>query len=53
MEYGWNFSIFGLKMMMKSDLEKIFLKFLHVQAIFYFMNLPNRKKEFRSKVKIQ
>ena len=30
MEYGWNFSISGLKMMMKSGLEKIFLKFLHV-----------------------
>ena len=29
MEYGWNFSIFGLKMMMKSGLGKIFLKFLH------------------------
>ena len=30
MEYGWNFSISGLKMMMKSGLGKIFLKFLHV-----------------------
>ena len=29
MEYGWNFSISGLKMMMKSGLGKIFLKFLH------------------------
>ena len=49
MEYGWNLP--------KNDGEKgsriFFLKFLHVQAIFYFMNLPNRKKEFRSKVKIQ
>ena len=35
MEYGWHFSISGLKMMVKSDLEKIFLKFLHVKAIFY------------------
>ena len=35
MEYGWNFSISGLKMMVKSGLEKIFLKFLHVFAIFY------------------
>ena len=34
MEYGWNFSI-GTEMMVKSGLEKIFLKFLHVQAIFY------------------
>ena len=37
MEYGWNFSISGLKMMVKSGLEKIFLKFLHVQAIFYYI----------------
>ena len=34
MEYGWNFSIFGLKMMMKSGLGKIFLKFLHALTIF-------------------
>ena len=30
MEYGWNFSISGLKLMVKSGLEEIFLKFLHV-----------------------
>ena len=35
MEYGWNFSISGLKMMVKSGLEKIFLKFLHALTIFY------------------
>ena len=29
LSYGWNFSISGLKMMMKSGLGKIFLKFLH------------------------
>ena len=34
MEYGWNFSISGLKMLVESGLEKIFLKFLHVLAIF-------------------
>ena len=34
MEYGWNFSISGLKMMVKSGLEKIFLKFLHALTIF-------------------
>ena len=33
MEYGWNFSISGLKM--KSGLEEIFLKFLHSLVIFY------------------
>ena len=50
MEYGWNFSISGLKMMVKSGLEKIFLKFIHAPAIFYYMNLPHRKEEFWSKV---
>ena len=34
MEYGWNFGISGLKTMMKSGLERIFLKFLHVQSLF-------------------
>ena len=29
MEYGWDFRISGLKLMVKSGLEKIFLKFLH------------------------
>ena len=28
-------TIFGLKMMVKSGLEKIILKFLHVQAYFF------------------
>ena len=35
MEYRWNFSISGLKMLVKSGLEEIFLKFLHALAIFY------------------
>ena len=34
MEYVYKINIFGLKMMMKSGLEKIFLKFLHVQSLF-------------------
>ena len=38
MEYGWNFSISGLKMMVKSGLEKLFLKFPHAQDIFYYLN---------------
>ena len=53
MEYGWNFSISGLKMMVKSGLEKIFLKFLHALTIFYQMDLPHRMEEFWSKVQIQ
>ena len=35
MEYGWNFSMSGLKMMLKKGLEKIILKFLHALTIFY------------------
>ena len=34
MEYGRENNIFVLKMMMKSGLEKIILKFLHSQAVF-------------------
>ena len=34
MEYVSNINIFGLKMMMKSGLEKIFLKFLHAHGLF-------------------
>ena len=32
MEYVSKINIFGLKMMVKSGLEKIFLKFLHAQG---------------------
>ena len=35
MEFGGNFSISGLKMMVESGIEKIVLKFFHAQAIFY------------------
>ena len=33
MEYGPEINIFVLKMMMKSGLEKIILKFLYAQAV--------------------
>ena len=46
MEYGSNFSISGRKIMVKSGLERIFLKFFHEKAIFYLINLPQRKEEF-------
>ena len=36
----------GLKMMMKSGLEKIFLKFLYAQAIFFQFILLHRNEEF-------
>ena len=40
MEYGWNVSNSGLKMMMKSGLGKIFLKFLHaLTMLFLLLNL--------------
>ena len=45
-EYVTKNNIYGLKIMMKSGLEKIIWKFLHAQAIFYQMNLPRRKEEF-------
>ena len=35
MEYGPENIIFVLKMMMKSGLEKIIMKFLHARAIFF------------------
>ena len=39
-EYGWNFCISGLKMMMKSGLRKIVLKFLHaLTMLFLLLNL--------------
>jgi hypothetical protein len=34
MEYVYKINIFGQKMMMKSGLEKTFLKFLHEQSLF-------------------
>jgi len=42
MEYVSKITIFGLKMMVKSGLEKIFLKFLHAQAIFFQIILLHR-----------
>ena len=35
MEYVSKTNTFGLKMMVKSGLEKMFLKFLHAEAIFF------------------
>ena len=35
MDYVPKMDIFGLKLMVKSGLEKLFLKFLHAQAIFF------------------
>ena len=46
MEYVSKINIVGLKMMVKSGLEKNILTFLHAQAIFCLMNLPHRKEDF-------
>ena len=51
MEYGWNFSFSGLKIMVESGLEETFLKFFHALAIFYkwiyLIDRPaHRKVEF-------
>ena len=43
MEYGPETNIFILKMMMKSGLEKIVLKFLHAQFFFTSKNAPKGK----------
>ena len=53
MEYGWNFSISGQKMMVKSGLEEIFLKFLHAQAIFEKSDLLHKSEDFCTKWQIQ
>ena len=43
MEYGWNFSISGLKMVVKSGLEKIFLKFLHAITMSFITEFDFKK----------
>jgi hypothetical protein len=50
MEYGWNFSISGLKMMMKSGLGKTFLKFLLLNLYFWskFSNKNNMVSAWRN-----
>ena len=60
MEYGWNFSISGLKMKMKSGVGKIFLKFLHAGDYFHllhksaenhkFSNIFPRMERFQKKI---
>ena len=48
-EYGWNFSISGLKMMVKSGLEKIFLKFLHALTMSFLLLNFDQKYKFSNK----
>ena len=49
MEYGWNFSISSLKMMMKSGLGKIFLKFLHALTMSFLLLNSDQKYKFSNK----
>ena len=51
MEYGWNLSISGQKMTVKSGLEKIFLKFLHALTIFYKWIYLIERRSFGQKYK--
>ena len=48
MEYVCKISIFGLKMMMKSGLEKIFLKFLHAGDYFLLLHKSSRMEGFQN-----
>ena len=49
MVYGWNFSISGLKMMMKSGLGKIFLKFLHALTMSFLLLNSHQKYKISNK----
>ena len=46
-------SIFGLKMMVKSGLEKSILKFLHAQGLFFKFILLHINEDFFTKLQIQ
>ena len=48
-EYVWNFSISGLKMMVKSGLEKIFLKFLHALTMSFLLLNFDQEYKFSNK----
>jgi hypothetical protein len=48
----YSFTIFGLKMMVKSGVEKIFLKYLNAQAIFKQLFLLHGKEDFCTKLQI-
>ena len=49
MEYEWNFSISGLKMMMKSGLGKTFLKNLHALTMSFLLANFDQKYKFSNK----
>ena len=43
---GLEMTIFGLKMMVKSGLENIILKFLHAQSLFWIIFFASKKGRF-------
>ena len=49
MEYVSKINIFGLKMMVKSGLEKIFLKFLHAGDYFPLLHKSAQNHKFSNK----
>ena len=49
MESVWKNTIFGLKMMVKSSLEKIFLKFLHAGDYFSLLHKSVQNHKFSNK----
>ena len=49
MEYVPKINIFGLNMMVKSGLEKIFLKFLHAGDYFPLLHKSAQNKRFSNK----
>ena len=49
MKYGWNFSVSGLKIMVKSGLEEIFLKFLHVGDYLLLLHKSAQNHKFSNK----
>ena len=55
MEYVSKINIFGLNMMVKSGLEKIFLKFLHATSVFfiYFMERRTFAQNYKFSNKIE
>ena len=53
MEYLSKINIFGLKMIVKSGLEKIFLKFLLAQVFFGLTDLLHKWEDFCPTLQIQ
>ena len=49
MEYVSKINIFGLKIMVKSGLEKIFLKFLHAEDYFPLLHKSAQNHKFSNK----